>query len=580
MERTKESWHNLGVLERIISITGLTLSVLFAYTFYQNQRQEFLDQANIIIERSLSDLDKKLNIYETVLGQIQAHIITLNDIDEELFHAYYTNLSSLFDFKEFKGIGYSKYVPKEEVSSFLKEMHRIKPNYQIWPSTNEDKDFYLPLLFIEPRNYYKESLLGYDQAVESKRRKAFLLARQTGQTASSGLISTPQENIKHHKRFILIKSINSGTNFQNFNKRVDGLIFAQFTYDEFFDDAWSNFKDEMDFLVHEVTDDDSAVLIYRTTSRVPPQTIERKHEKFGKKFIINFIPKENLSGTFSQTILILIFGLALTYILLRIINQIKLRVIETAENKEILEETLRSRDEFISITSHELKNPLTSLKLKAQFLKKKSSRGTLTNYDISHFAEDIEKQVLRLELLVNDILDLSRMRTGHFSYSMSEFNFCELLEDIIIRMSEQFKDIPQQKPSMNVPCSEIRVKWDKFRMEQVITNLLSNAIKYGEKSPISINIKHDDKSVTISVSDKGRGIHPEAQETIFNRFERAGISANEISGLGLGLYITYQIVTYHQGKIWVESEVGKGSTFHVEIPKYPNVQILESIDDK
>lgn len=569
MKRTKESWYKLGILERVIFIAGLSISILFAYTFHTSRKNKSSDKINSLIEKSIFSFERKINIYETILIQTQTYFITLDEINDKLFNDYYTKLSNLFDIEDFKGIGYSHYLTKKDLSSFLHSIHQTNSSFKIWPTS--DKDFYFPVIFLEPKTIYERPLLGFDQASEEKRFKAYIEARKTGQTFMTGKIKTPQSKHFLDNSFLLVRSIYTGSNYQNVNKKIDGFIFSQFTYNEFFKDAWFNFKEDIDYKVYEVNDDQTHELVYTS---LPPdkkrsQIRQRKIKKFGKTFLIEFFPKDNLIGLYSETLLILCVGLGSTFLIFRNLNQAKKMAIETDLYQEKLEETLKARDEFISITSHELKTPLTALKLRAQFLKKKIKQDRLTIEDTDHFASDIEKQVFRLEILVNDILDLSRIRTGQFSYSVSRFNLFDLISETFLRMEEQFKDIPGQTPEMISGVKEIIVNWDKFRMEQVLTNLLTNAVKYGENSPITIGVTYEHDHVIISVSDKGRGIHPEAQEMIFNRFERAGISANEISGLGLGLYITYQIVSYHQGKIWVESELGQGSTFYVKIPQYP-----------
>lgn len=570
MKRTKESWYKLGVLERIIVIAGISISILFAYTYHSIRQRNSSDKINGLIEKSIFSFERKISIYETILIQMQTYLITLDHIDEKIFNDYYTKLSNLFDIEDFKGIGYSHYLKRKDVLPFLHEIHKKNPSYKIWPFSN--KEIYFPIMYAEPKTIYERSLLGFDQANEAKRFKAYTEARKTGQTMMTGKITTPQSMHFLDNSFLLVRSIYTESNYKNVKQNLDGFVFTQFTYKEFFKDAWFNFKEDMDYRVYELNEDRPRELIYTSLPQEKKGSRERHRiiEKYGKSFLVEFFPKENLMGLYSETLLILCFGLGATFLVFKNLNQAKKMAIETAIYQQNLEETLKGRDEFISITSHELKTPLTVLKLRAQFLKRKKDQDKISEQEINRFVTDLEQQVFRLEILVNDILDLSRIRTGQFSYSASQFNLSELISETLLRMEEQFKDIPGQKPEIISTTKEIMVNWDKFRMEQVLINLLTNAIKYGENSPITIGISQEHDHVTISVSDQGRGIHPEAQEMIFNRFERAGITTNEISGLGLGLYITYQIVTYHQGKIWVDSMLGQGSTFYVKIPQYPN----------
>lgn len=237
-----------------------------------------------------------------------------------------------------------------------------------------------------------------------------------------------------------------------------------------------------------------------------------------------------------------------------------------AEQK--LLEALKARDEFLSIASHELKTPLTSLKLQSQIFSRSASKGVESIYEKSHIHQLIAQtnnQVNRLNRLVDDMLDVSRIRTGRLTLIKEHFDLCELTTEILDRLHEQFNRANYEFPEIQI-CQHAIGEWDKMRIEQVIINLLTNAIRYGEGKPLHISIEADDHTVRFSIQDHGIGIEHKDREKIFNRFERA-ISANEISGLGLGLFISKQIILAHKGEIWVESVIGQGSTFIFELPK-------------
>lgn len=237
-------------------------------------------------------------------------------------------------------------------------------------------------------------------------------------------------------------------------------------------------------------------------------------------------------------------------------------------------EALRARDEFLSIASHELKTPLTTLKLQSDLHKRKLSKGAVESIQGSYeaFLQLTDKQVLRLSRLVDDMLDVARIRTGKLTFEYEKVDLCEVMNDVIQRLSTQFSASSYALP--NVPkCANGTGEWDRMRVEQVINNLLTNAIKYGNKKPIEVSIQSDDGHVSLTVKDQGIGISKTDQTKIFDRFERA-LNAKDISGLGLGLYITKQIVTALHGEISVESQLGVGSTFKVKLPKHrPEVSL-------
>jgi signal transduction histidine kinase len=256
------------------------------------------------------------------------------------------------------------------------------------------------------------------------------------------------------------------------------------------------------------------------------------------------------------------------------LSGICINITDRRRSEDFLRDALRARDEFISIASHELKTPLTSLKLQNQIQLRHIRKNHPAAYapeNVKEVAESADRQIVRILRLIEDMLDVSRIRTGKLSIRTESMNLQELVKDVLTRLEPQLTSEGYETPTIRA-SEEINGYWDKFRLEQVISNLITNAIRYGLKNSISIELRATPSTATMSISDKGIGIAPEAVERIFDRFERA-ISSNEVSGLGLGLYISNEIVKAHGGKIWVESTRGQGSTFFVELPRTFSVQV-------
>lgn len=235
--------------------------------------------------------------------------------------------------------------------------------------------------------------------------------------------------------------------------------------------------------------------------------------------------------------------------------------------REELQKAVNIRDEFLSVASHELKTPLTSLKLQFQLRKRYLDKGEVARFTpekIHRMTKDDENQLNHLVRLVDDMLDVSRLRTGKLNLQPERFNLTLMLNEVLNRYSPQLQDIGSPVKLITPP--ELIGWWDRLRLEQVIINLLTNAMKYGNNKPILIKLMDEESVVKLMVSDQGRGIAPKDLDRIFEQFERA-IAYNEVSGLGLGLYISRQIVHAHNGHINVESEIGKGTTFTVVLPK-------------
>jgi signal transduction histidine kinase len=237
------------------------------------------------------------------------------------------------------------------------------------------------------------------------------------------------------------------------------------------------------------------------------------------------------------------------------------------KTKEELEQAVRVREEFMSIAGHELKTPLTTLKLQIQIRKrnlKKGNDSSFTTEKLAKMFDSDDKQVGRLTRLIDDMLDISRISSGKLSMNLEDFDLCSLVHDVIERHLELFKAEGNQIQIDS--CKSINGRWDKFRIEQVITNLLTNAFRYGEGKPIKISIRTEQDRAVVVIEDKGIGIAEEDLKRIFQRFERA--TGTEASGLGLGLYIVSQIIEAHKGFVNVESDPGKGSVFTIDLPLF------------
>lgn len=226
--------------------------------------------------------------------------------------------------------------------------------------------------------------------------------------------------------------------------------------------------------------------------------------------------------------------------------------------------SLQERDEFISIASHEMKTPLTSIKLQTDIANMAFQKNNEVEPPKLHKLFEVTyRQIDRMTRLVDDMLDASRVSVGKLSLNPANVNLNELIKNVIDRFFSQLA-ISRNTISFHADA-EVIGYWDSFRLEQVMSNLISNCIKYAAGTKIEISLSKLDHRAQIVIKDYGMGIPKEMQQKIFNRFERA-VSADNISGLGLGLYITREILYKHGGTIRVESDSGKGATFIIELP--------------
>jgi signal transduction histidine kinase len=237
-----------------------------------------------------------------------------------------------------------------------------------------------------------------------------------------------------------------------------------------------------------------------------------------------------------------------------------------------------AKDEFLSMASHELKTPLASLKAMTQLLHRQHQR---LNSPFTANLRNMERSILRMEVLVNDLLDTSLIETGMFSLRRTRSDLCSLCRTIY----DEYGVTMNMALTLDLPAKPVMVDVDVNRISQVIMNLLSNAHKYSRKgSPIVLKLSRDDKEGHIAVQDQGVGIPQDQLANLFERFYRVStieVQTGSSVGLGLGLYISRMIVERHGGRIEVESEPGQGSTFSVSLPlavgEQESIEVTKSI---
>lgn len=229
----------------------------------------------------------------------------------------------------------------------------------------------------------------------------------------------------------------------------------------------------------------------------------------------------------------------------------------------------QKKDEFISIASHEMKTPLTTAKAYLQLLEM-----TLDQNDTpSVYAKKASASVERLHILITELLESRKIQSGKLSYTISSFNFDEMLNVTI-------EDIQYTTTQKIVKTGKIKRKFrgDKDRLQQVFINLLTNAIKYSPNAQeVLVNVEEQPHQLKVSVTDKGVGMAKKHLDKIFDRYYRVEEHAIQFQGLGIGLYISHEIIQRHLGKMWVESVPQKGSTFHFTLPFINNLEAAEMV---
>jgi signal transduction histidine kinase len=235
-----------------------------------------------------------------------------------------------------------------------------------------------------------------------------------------------------------------------------------------------------------------------------------------------------------------------------------------------LQEGIRTRDDFLAVAAHELKTPITPLRLQAASLVRElaDSAKPLARDELLRRLRAIDKASARLGALVERLLDESQQSVGKLNLELQDVELGALVKDAVARVKE---DAERAGSRLFFAAGEaVHGRWDPLRLDQVISNLLTNAIKYGAGQPIEVKVTLEGENARLSVRDHGVGIPQESRERIFERFERVA-PLRHFGGFGLGLWIVRRVVEAHGGRVTVWSNPNQGSEFVVELPTQPQV---------
>lgn len=535
-----------------ILVLGALATLSLSLYLHQYEEKQFLIRLEYEVAQIERRVQFRLSHYENALVQTRAFFLSSDEVSEIEFRDYFDETHFIHRFPGIQGMGLALKIP-----------------------TNKGEE--MVIAYLEPSDKENKKFIGLDMLQNKNLKEAMEESQKSGHSILSKKINDP-DGIKLLILYVPYFKKNSPINSpEERRENLLGFIFGSFKVENLFDQILQSVTSDLEIKIFEGTDTSQSLLYHHNASSEfsssgNKQVLTKQMTFFDRDFTLSFAPTPSFrkeTRAYSSWISALV-GTLFTLLFFRIYRISRKQITISRASEETLSTAIKMRDEFFSIASHELKTPLTSLKLHTQMVKKTIQQHDPVAYAperINALIEQTERQTQRLERLIDDMLDISRIKTSRLTIEKKDINLADLVNDVVTRMKEQFKLIPGGAPEITISSHDTSGFWDPVRIEQVINNLLTNALKYGEDKKVEIEISSTPEIVSLRVIDHGRGIPPGFENKIFDRFERAGISAHEISGLGLGLYIAKQIVNSHDGELRVESTPGKETVFIMALPR-------------
>lgn len=566
----------------------ICLLITFLSTIYVIRGTDELDNLRFenAIQETQNNIATRIDTYISLLRGNAGMITAYPDLPEEKFRTFLERVALSQQYPGIQGIGYIKKVLNEDKESFInKEIADGNENFTIFPDRNVAE--YYPIVFLEPKELNDNEIkIGFDISSNEPRWKALQRARDTGVRAASEavilgqIIDLPQKQTG----FIIYLPVYSTSTVPNTveerREKIVGFVYAPFKIDDIFLGIIGNETNSL--IKYKVYDGDKpnvSNLIYDSTTiknvttenYIPRYTTHRHITIAGQTWTLEFnnTPRFETLSQRGLAPIILLSGLILSFILFFLSRSeyMARKVSESAYNKltqsqKELQKAVGIRDNFISIASHELKTPVTSLKVYTEVLLKKfNSKGETNNVE---YMKKMNKQIDKLTILIRDLLDVSRLQAGRMAFREEEMVITNVVKDVV----EQLDATMTTHTIIQKGNSRRKIWGDPDRLGQVVNNFLTNAIKYSPKAnKVLVTIKDQRKGVTVVVQDYGIGMDAKHLKRVFKRYYRVeDTNERTYPGLGMGLYICNEIIKRHNGEITVNSTKGKGSTFSFTIP--------------
>jgi signal transduction histidine kinase len=565
----------------------ITLSLTLLATFYisnQTYTEDRLRFLNVVLDTNTT-IRTQVETYIALLRGTAGLFAAIPDLNKDQFSRYVTSLKLDKNYVGAMGLGYVEKIEGSDKDTFIQSVQQEdNETFTIMP-VGDRKEYYV-VRYLNRTDKKSPTSVGKDLATVPLLKKAMDNARDNGLSAGSEIEEVlDKPTNKNIKIFVIFTPVYKGggipPTITERRSALEGFIYMPFNINLLLSSIFGNrvLPEQINYKIYDNADltkqyllYDSNMLYNKNSSLYLPRFMDtRQFVVGGNIWTIQYTnnPQFDLESAKDLSTIIFIGGILVCVMFFTLSRsqyiartKAEIAASELELSKRELQKAVSHRDNFISIASHELKTPVTSLKVYAQLLLRQSSQKE--DKKTVDYLTKINRQIDKLTSLIQDLLNVSRIQKNQLTFRMEQCDLNEIVKEIIDntqQITDHHKIILEGKIKKKIYC-------DKERISQVLINLLTNAIKYSPLSDkIIVQLSETKNDAIISVTDFGIGISKEYQRKVFDRFYRiSGTSGETYPGLGIGLYISHAIVKRHGGEFKILSEKGKGSTFRFNLP--------------
>lgn len=592
--------------KKIFNISYLVLGVLIfltlgvTYNFYTSAKSKDMVRFGNQVNRLSGSVDNRIKLYTAMLKGGRGFIETKKDLTQENFAVYISSLDLQNRYPGIQGIGYAEYFNTSERENLTNKLKTEGfADFRIYPEGEREK--YASIIYLEPSTERNRSAIGFDMFSEEVRREAMERARDTGEASASGKVALVQESGEENPAgFLIYLPIYENGRMpalpEDKEKNLRGFIYSPFLARNFLNEIYTNFPEKdikISIYDSQIQNED---LLAQTDNNNQQNSIGISNETFvasqeidvgGRKWILQFtsLPSFAEQSSVSWTPLIFLCGIGFSLLLFGMtyweaisrskVQKTAAELFELQKEKEqlfedekkmrqIAEQANLTKDEFISIVSHELKTPLNAIAgwtriLKTEDVSKQTKELAL---------QKIDKNLRTQAKLVEQLLNYSEIISGRVNLIEEKIDFSDVFDQSCDDM-KHFADEKRIEFVKNNQLNKQIIVGDREKLKLAIENLLSNAVKFTQSGGhIEATIKESENCVELCIKDNGRGISPDFLPHIFEHYKQADTpNTRDYGGLGLGLTIAKHIIKLHKGTISAESAgKNRGTVFTVKIP--------------